>query len=357
MSDNSHKIPQRETVELIVFVTIAIVLAYGINAGLSGYSGSRTAFVVVETGSMQPTLVGIYVFDEETYTTHWSPITADMLFIKEISPIDLKLGDIIVFEDPRGGDIPIVHRIVEKYERDGVYYFRTTGDNPWTNDQVDWWEIPQDHVIGKVQARIPRVGYLQLSLQTRVGRLFLLLAIIILIVSMFLSSDEPEESQPTEKKMEIPPSHFEATPSQPERRVSAKNLFYALLIVLVIVTPVFVNSLEIMSNRSSGKIISANIKTTPQEVTQLSVKISLWSGGYFWRVLDKATINIMSIENLEYVWNSPYRWSGTKIISANFFIELDVPQGTLILITLKTYFHNGFGVQWIEKVSTSIPAR
>ncbi len=357
MSDNSQKITRRETIELIVFIVIAIIFAYGINAGISGYSGSRSAFVVVETGSMQPTLVGIYVFDEETYTTHWSPITADMLFIKKISPLDLKLGDIIVFEDPRGGDIPIVHRIVEKYIRDGVYYFRTTGDNPWTNDQVDWWEISQDQVIGKVLARIPRVGYLQLSLQTSFGRLLLLLAIIILIVSMFFSKEEPEESQSTEIKMEPPPSPVEVTPSPPMRGVNAKNLFYALLITIIIVTPVFINSLEVISNQSGGKIISANIKTTSQDATQLSVKISLWSGGYFWRVLDKATISIMNTNKTEYVWNSPYRWSGTKIISANFFIELDVPQGTRIVITLTTYFHNGFGVRWIEEISTSIFAR
>ncbi|MFQ6126911.1 MAG: signal peptidase I [Candidatus Heimdallarchaeota archaeon] len=357
MNDNSQKKTRREAVELIIFIVMAIVFAYGINTGISGYSGSRTAFVVVETGSMQPTLVGIYVFDEETYTTHWSPITADMLFIKKISPRDLILGDIIVFEDPRGGDIPIVHRIVEKYEHDGIYYFRTTGDNPWTNDQVDWWEISQDQVIGKVLTRIPRIGYLQLSLQTSLGRLLLLLAIIILIVSMFFSKVELEESQPSEKKMELPSSPVAVTPSQPMRVGGDKNLVYAFLIVLIIVTPVIDNSLEVMSNQSGGKILSVNIKTTSQDATQLSVIISLWSGGYFWRVLDKASIHIMNTNKPEYIWNSLYRWSGTKIISANFFIELDVPHGSLLVITLKMYFHNCFGARWIEEVSTSIPAR
>jgi len=342
---------QKESIELVIFVVVAIALAYGLNVGIRAYSGSETSLVVVETGSMQPTLVGIYVFDGETHTTTWSPFSGDDLFVKQMPANELQLGDIIVFEDPRGGEIPIVHRIVEKYEKEGIYYFRTSGDNPWTNKQVDWWEVRQDHIIGKVIARVPRIGYFHLSIQTSFGRLILLVAIVGLIASMFLFPEKSEDEQG--------PEEDRSSSHEKGREVRFKDVFYAFLILLVIITPVLANTMEMTSSQTEGQILAVDLRRSPAADPQLSVKISLWSGGYFWHVLDRADIFINAApssflgQSPEFVWTSPFRWRGTKIISADFFIG-DFPQGTPVIITLKTYYHNSLGEHWTEEVEISI---
>lgn len=65
----------------------------------------------------------------------------------------LDVGQVLVYEYQ--GNV-IVHRIVDKVEIDGVYYFSTKGD---ANISVDNIIIEEDMIVGVVSFRIPYLGY------------------------------------------------------------------------------------------------------------------------------------------------------------------------------------------------------
>ena len=50
----------------------------------------------------------------------------------------------------------VVHRIVEKYQTKGDFYFKTKGDN---NAQPDAKVVTEDQLIGKVIYKIRYIGY------------------------------------------------------------------------------------------------------------------------------------------------------------------------------------------------------
>lgn len=111
----------------------------------------------------------------------------DLIIVQGVPPEDIKAapepdGDIIVFRVPGSirpdGDL-IVHRAVEKIDKGGSISFRTKGDG---NDDRDSWEIPADHVVGKVVLRIPWVGHLALYMRNSSGILIVVALIIIIIV-------------------------------------------------------------------------------------------------------------------------------------------------------------------------------
>ena len=73
-----------------------------------------------------------------------------------------KDGDIIVFKNPDNPKgMPIVHRAIEKFRKDGKWYFITKGDNNARDDyRLFGWIIPEDYIIGKVIFVIPKLGYI-----------------------------------------------------------------------------------------------------------------------------------------------------------------------------------------------------
>lgn len=78
----------------------------------------------------------------------------DFVYVKNVtgqaevyaSPVD---GDIILFQAPMVPDELILHRAVEKFQQDSTWYFKTKGDSNAAND---YWNLPEDDVIGKVVA-------------------------------------------------------------------------------------------------------------------------------------------------------------------------------------------------------------
>lgn len=63
-------------------------------------------------------------------------------------------GDLIVYSTivasshiPQPKSMWICHRVVDKYAKNGSWYFRTMGDN---NPQIDPWEVPGHFVLGVV---------------------------------------------------------------------------------------------------------------------------------------------------------------------------------------------------------------
>lgn len=75
-------------------------------------------------------------------------------------------GDVITFISPSNGGITITHRVEEVYNVNGVYSYKTKGDN---NNVADREVVDSDSVLGRVVAKIPKAGYIQQFLVTKTG--------------------------------------------------------------------------------------------------------------------------------------------------------------------------------------------
>ena len=71
-----------------------------------------------------------------------------------VDPASVQIGDIIVYGSiaaaayvPYPGAMWICHRVVEKCEEGGTWYFRTKGDN---NSETDPWKVPAYWLLGVV---------------------------------------------------------------------------------------------------------------------------------------------------------------------------------------------------------------
>ena len=120
-------------------------------------------FYVVSSGSMEPKLQ-----------------INDVLIVRNGGSWgDLKVGDIIVFNRPEGGDRVIVHRIVE-ITGDGDRTIRTKGDaNPSSIPGTDF-PIKKNDYIGRVVYVVPGIGVVTKVISPPVN--YIIIAIILAIL-------------------------------------------------------------------------------------------------------------------------------------------------------------------------------
>ena len=128
-------------------VLLVIVLAACLSLTipkLAGYEG-----YVVVSGSMEPNI----------------PV-GSIVYSKEVDPVTLRTGDVIVFIDDTRGTTPITHRILvnDTY----THTIITKGD---ANEKRDAAPVTYDNVIGKVITHIPRVGFTVAMFTTALGKL------------------------------------------------------------------------------------------------------------------------------------------------------------------------------------------
>lgn len=142
----------------------------------------------------------------------------DLIIVQGTEPINLNsdypASDIIIFKKPTDPDELIVHRIVEKEERDGEIFFFTKGDGnsntKWpdipSSSEYDPWNhgngIPEDLVVGKVVMRIPWVGHFVLFMRNGIGLPLVVGLITILIIVEFIipiirsKKEDPQQELP-----------------------------------------------------------------------------------------------------------------------------------------------------------------
>ncbi len=106
----------------------------------------------------------------------------DLLIIKEISPVELRKGDIIVVQVPQAirerFSLPprVVHRITRIEASETALTFRMQGDN---NPGEDPFTVLPGDILGTVARTIPRLGFPILFLESRQGAAFIWAAILI----------------------------------------------------------------------------------------------------------------------------------------------------------------------------------
>ena len=81
--------------------------------------------------------------------------TGDVVVNRPVAPVEARVGDVITFRDPAGGGF-ITHRVRRVSVRGGTVTFVTKGD---ANTGSERWMIPADGEIGRVDYRLPRLGY------------------------------------------------------------------------------------------------------------------------------------------------------------------------------------------------------
>jgi signal peptidase len=141
------------------FVVAAVAT---VSVGMSGaFVAGRVndyKYLTVLSGSMVPQLkVGDLVIDEN------------------VKVADVRAGEVITFRDPEGGHRLITHRVRSVTPSGDVMEVVTKGDN---NNAVESWRMPAKGSVGRVVARVPKVGRLIGAANGRTGRMLLMLAIL-----------------------------------------------------------------------------------------------------------------------------------------------------------------------------------
>lgn len=79
----------------------------------------------------------------------------DVIFVKSVEAEEINVGDVILFNSPRG---QIIHRVVFVNKINDEYFFTTKGD---ANPGVSMLEkdIPYDNIKGELVSKIPYLGY------------------------------------------------------------------------------------------------------------------------------------------------------------------------------------------------------
>ncbi|MDH3365501.1 MAG: signal peptidase I [Thermoplasmata archaeon] len=172
----------------------AVILSLLIFSAIDYAKGTPPFFVVSDNpSSMSPTI---------DY--------GDAVMVYKVSFDSLDVGDIIVFKDPRGIPLTVIHRVVEVDTEGSHRYLLTKGDNDLTNPTIDPWEVTEEDYISKVILMIPAAGYISPSLWGT-GGLLVVLAITAVVLVVFLfgpmkdkasDSEEPQAEKPQEPVQE-----------------------------------------------------------------------------------------------------------------------------------------------------------
>lgn len=86
----------------------------------------------------------------------------DLLFIQGVYSVsELAVGDVVIMDQRPRDEIPLVHRLVEIWEENGVARFRTKGDYKVYEGEV----FTSEDVLGRVVFVIPKIGWISLWFQ------------------------------------------------------------------------------------------------------------------------------------------------------------------------------------------------
>ncbi len=139
-------------------VAAVATLSLGVSGALVAGRVNDYKYLTVLSGSMVPQMqVGDLVIDESVKAT------------------EVRAGQVITFRDPEGGRRLITHRVRSVTPAGEFIDIVTKGDN---NNAVESWQMPADGEVGRVVARVPKLGRVLGMANGKTGRLLLMLAIL-----------------------------------------------------------------------------------------------------------------------------------------------------------------------------------
>jgi len=148
-------------VRVVLFAAVGFAVGIAAAATLPSVLGFQ-GFAVL-SGSMEPTIG-----------------TGDVVVVRKIAPLDARPGDIVTFRSPDDPAKIITHRVTLMKATGDTVGFVTKGD---ANTGTERWAVATSGTIGKVEYRIPKLGYVTNRIGSRLGRFaFLILPALLLAV-------------------------------------------------------------------------------------------------------------------------------------------------------------------------------
>ncbi len=163
----------------VVNIILAFVLIkYIVYPGLGFLLGTSYPIVAVVSGSMEHdgsfddwwgehedwyTSNGISKEEFRSFDFRNGFNKGDIMILYGKDAVDVEVGNVMVFRSRRPD--PIIHRIVDKWEHDGEYYFKTKGDHnadSMKSSTLDETNINEDRLLGKAVFRVPLLGYIKI---------------------------------------------------------------------------------------------------------------------------------------------------------------------------------------------------
>ena len=106
--------------------------------------------------------------------------TGDVVVVRRIAPLDATIRDVVSFRSPDDPAKVITHRVTGMRVVGDSVNFVTRGD---ANTGSERWAVPTSGTIGRVEYRIPKLGYVTNRIGSPFGRLgFLVVPAILLAI-------------------------------------------------------------------------------------------------------------------------------------------------------------------------------
>jgi len=138
-------------------LTLLVWMALGVGVGIGIVVAGPLALgwrpLAVLSGSMAPAIR-----------------TGDEVIVRPVSPVTLRVGDVVTFIDPSRGRRLVTHRVRRLRVSGPAVHVITRGD---ANEAPERWSIAADGRVGRVVYRVPKLGYLTVPAGTPLGRLLL----------------------------------------------------------------------------------------------------------------------------------------------------------------------------------------
>jgi signal peptidase I len=129
--------------------------------------GSFAFGVLVAAAVTVPVLFGYQAFTILSGSMEPAIGTGDVVVVDEIAPLDARVGDVVSFRSPDNPTKILTHRVVEVRAAGNEVRFATKGD---ANDAAERWSIAEGGTIGRVEYRVPKLGYVTSKIGSTFGR-------------------------------------------------------------------------------------------------------------------------------------------------------------------------------------------
>lgn len=151
-------------VMILLYIILIPIIIYNLTLMIKSYINpieipdffGFKSFVIISE-SMEPTIM-----------------TGDAILVKEVKQEELKVKDIISFQD---GDSINTHRIVEILEDNGIIKYKTKGDN---NKKEDKELVTYDKIEGLYQFRIKGFGKIVEVIKNKITLVVLLIVLVLI---------------------------------------------------------------------------------------------------------------------------------------------------------------------------------
>ncbi|MEM2921565.1 MAG: signal peptidase I [Candidatus Bathyarchaeia archaeon] len=120
------------------------------------------------------------------YETSMYPVltAGDVVFMEGVPPEEIKVGDVIAFYKPYGGEDLIIHRVISIVtDDDGTRRFKTKGDFNWREDP---YLVSGENIVGRWTGfKLQFLGLVVLAAQTTLVRAIIIFALLVMILFSF----------------------------------------------------------------------------------------------------------------------------------------------------------------------------